>query len=37
MAFKTDCREPRGKGGWDNLGDWDCHIYTVDIMNKIDN
>ena len=25
------------EGGWDELGDWDWHIYTVDIMYKIDN
>ena len=24
-------------GGWDELGDWDCHIYTIDTMYKIDN
>ena len=26
-----------GKQGWDELGDWDCHIYTIDTMYKIDN
>ena len=26
-----------GKGGWDELGDWDWHTYTVDTMYKIDN
>ena len=35
MVFKTYCREPRGKGGWDNWGDWDQHIYTIDTMYKI--
>ena len=26
-----------GGGGWDELGDWDWHIYTIDTMYKIDN
>ena len=26
-----------GKRGWDELGDWDWHIYTIDTMYKIDN
>ena len=25
----------RGRGGWDELGDWDRHIYTIDTMYKI--
>ena len=24
-------------GGWDELGDWDWFIYTIDTMYKIDN
>ena len=24
-------------GGWDELGDWDWHVYTIDTMYKIDN
>ena len=24
------------KGGWDELGDWDWHVYTIDTMYKID-
>ena len=24
-------------GRWDELGDWDWHIYTIDTMYKIDN
>ena len=29
---------PRGKGhGWDEQGDWDWHIYTIDTTYKIDN
>ena len=28
---------PREKRRWDELGDWDCHIYTIDTMYKIDN
>ena len=27
----------RGKGGWEELGDWDWHINTIDTMYKIDN
>ena len=23
--------------GWDELGDWDWHIYTIDTAYKIDN
>ena len=26
-----------GKGMWDELGDWDWHIYAIDTMYKIDN
>ena len=26
-----------GKDGWDELGDWDWHVYTTDTMYKIDN
>jgi len=26
-----------GKEGWDELEDWDGHIYTIDTMYKIDN
>ena len=30
--------QKRGVGwGWDELGDWDQHIYTIDAMYKIDN
>ena len=25
-----------GKKGWDELGDWDCHIYTIDTMYERD-
>ena len=25
------------RGVWDELGDWDGHIYTIDTMYKIDN
>ena len=28
---------PREKRRWDELGDWDCHIYTIDTTYKIDN
>ena len=29
---------PKGKRReWDELGDWDSHIYTIDTMYKIDN
>ena len=35
---RTNVWIPRGKGGvWEELGDWDWHIYTVDTMHKIDN
>ena len=26
-----------GKGGWDELGDWGWHIYTIDTVHKTDN
>ena len=30
--------DAKGQGGaWDELGDWDWHIYTIDTMYKIDN
>ena len=25
------------RSGWEVLGDWDPHIYTIDTMYKIDN
>ena len=35
---RTNVWIPRGKEGWwDELGDWDWHIYTLDTMYKIDN
>ena len=35
---RTNVWIPRGKGrGWDELGDWDSHIYTIDTMYKIGN
>ena len=27
---------PRGGERWDGFGDWDWHIYTIDIMNDIE-
>ena len=35
----TDVENKHGyQGGWwDELGDWDWHIYTIDTMYKIDN
>ena len=32
---RTNLWLPRGEGGWDELRDWDRHIYTT--MRKIDN
>ena len=32
---KTDVWIPRGKK-WEELGDWDRHIYIIDTTNKID-
>ena len=29
--------DTKGVGGWDELGDCDWHIYTIDTMYKIDN
>ena len=34
---RTNVWIPRGKGGWEELGDQDSHIYTTDTMYKIDN
>ena len=34
---QNKCMDTKGKGGWDELGDWDWHIYTIDTMYKIDN
>ena len=34
---KTNLWLPGGKGGWNELGDGDGHIYTIDTMYKIDN
>ena len=27
----------KGEGRWEELGDWDWHICTIETMNKIDN
>ena len=27
---RTNVWIPRGKWGWDELGDCDCHVYTID-------
>ena len=35
---RTNVWIPRAKGvGWQELGDWARHIYTIDTMYKIDN
>ena len=35
---ENKCIDTKGKGGrWDELGDWDWNIYTIDTMYKIDN
>ena len=34
---ENKCTDTEGEGGaWDELGDWDWHIDTIDTMNKID-
>ena len=32
---KQTCRSQGEKIGWDELGDWDGHVYTIDPMYKI--
>ena len=32
---ENKCMDTKGEGEWDELGDWDWHIYTT--MYKIDN
>ena len=36
---ENKCIDTKGErgGGWEELGDWDWHIYTTDTMYKIDN
>ena len=35
---ENKCTDTKGeRGGWEELGDWDWHIYTIDAMYKIDN
>ena len=35
---ENKCMDTKGgRGEWDELGDWDQHIYTIDTMYKIDN
>ena len=34
---KTNIWIPRRKGGWDELGGWDWHMYTIDTIYKTDN
>ena len=34
---RTNIQILRGKGGWEELGDCDRHMYTIDTMYKIDN
>ena len=33
----TNVWTPRGMQGWDELGDQDCHVHTIDTVYKIDN
>ena len=33
-TYRTDVWMPRGKWGWEELGDWDCHIYAIDTCIK---
>ena len=34
--IENKCMDTKGgKGGWDELGDWDWHICTIDTMYKI--
>ena len=36
-TWRTNVWIPRREGEWDELGDWDWLIYTVDTVHKIDN
>ena len=37
-VVENKCMDTKGKGGgWEELGDWDWRIYTIDTMYKIDN
>ena len=31
-AVKTEYVDTKRDGGWDELGDWDWHIYAIDTM-----
>ena len=36
--IENKCMATKGERGvWEELGDWDWHIYTIDTMYKIDN
>ena len=33
-----NCMDTKEKGGrWNEMGDWDGHLYNIDVMYKIDN
>ena len=35
---ENKCMDTKGeRGAWEELGDWDWHIYTIDTMYKTDN
>ena len=37
VETQTSSMDTEGKGGWDELGNWDWHTYAIDTMYKTDN
>ena len=35
-TLHNKCMDTRGEAGWDDLGDWDCYIYTT-VIKQITN
>ena len=35
-TLHNKCMDTRGEAGWDELGDWDCYIYTT-VIKQITN
>ena len=37
LDIENKCMDTKGEKGWDELGDWDWPIHTMDTMYKTDN
>ena len=37
IDVENKCMDTKGERGWEELGGWDWHIYTIDTIYKIHN